>query len=289
MPDLFLVRTISATMPESGPSGTGNSQLEETAMPGDPQEATELPDRPRGRHGAFDDDDDLESLDGPAPDGSLSPTGGAAGSGASAHRGHDDGPAGDTDPAELDPAELDPTELDEEEIDGEDEVDFAVVVYREAGTWHADPLPTAAVDTWAGFRATVGQRSSETGVIGVASLDESALVLLRLTGAGEQILLSDIETADYLAFSDDLVEYLRRTDPAVDELVESTEFGDAQEPVPVGQLGLLSDLGLSGDDLRELCEDLGGEPEDLLEEIGEALGIGRALGEAVDAAVAAGG
>ncbi len=254
-------------------------------MPGDPQEATELPDRPRGRHGAFDDDDDdLESLDGPARDGSLSPSGGTAGGGASAHRVHDEGPAEDTDPPGLDPAEL-----DEEEIDGEDEVDFAVVVYREAGTWHADPLPTDAVDTWAGFRATVGQRSSETGVIGVASLDESALVLLRLTGAGEQILLSDIETADYLAFSDDLVEYLRRTDPAVDELGESTEFGDAEEPVPVGQLSLLSDLGLSGDDLRELCEDLGGEPEDLLEEIGEALGIGRALGEAVDAAVAAGG
>lgn len=256
-------------------------------MPGDPQEGTELPDRPRGRDGTWD-DDDLESLDGdtrPVPDRST-------GSAGTPEASRSDSAVGDSDDGDdgLGPDEdTDPAELDDEEIDGEDEVDFAVVVYREAGTWHADPLPTAAVDTWAGFRATVGQRSSETGVIGIASLDESALVLMRLTGAGEQILLSDIETADYLVFSDDLVEYLRRTDPAVDELVENTDFGDAEEPVPVGRLGLLSDLGLSADDLRELCEDLGGEPEDLLEEIGEALGIGTVLGEAVDAAVAAGG
>ncbi len=261
-------------------------------MPGDPQEATELPDRPRGRHGAWD-DDDLESLDGPTRPAQDRSTGDvpdqSRGDGTRGSGDGDDGGGDDGDDGQGPDEDTDPAELDDEDIDGEDEVDFAVVVYREAGTWHADPLPTDAVDTWAGFRATVGQRSSETGVIGIASLDESALVLLRLTGAGEQILLSDIETADYLVFSDDLVEYLRRTDPAVDELVESTDFGDAEEPVPVGQLSLLSDLGLSGDDLRELCEDLGGEPEDLLEEIGEALGIGRTLGEAVDAAVAAGG
>ena len=237
-------------------------------MPGDPQDSVELPDRPRARDSAWQ-EEDLEELD-PADDDSAAPVRTAA-----------VGVPVDEDDTD------DEDDEDDEEVDGEDEVDFAVVAYKDGGRWQVEPLPTDAVGTWEGFKTTVAGRSGETGVIGIASLDDSALVVLRLTGAGEQILLSDLETADYLAFSDDLVEYLRRTDPAVDELVDNTEFGEAEDPVPVGELGLLSDLGVAADDMRDLCEDLGGEPEDLLEEIGEALGLGRALGDAVDAAVAA--
>ena len=239
-------------------------------MPGDPQDSVELPDRPRARDSAWQ-EEDLEELD-PADDGAPA----AAGA-----------PVVGVPADEDDSDEDDDEDEDDEEVDGEDEVDFAVVAYKDGGRWQVEPLPTDAVGTWDGFRTTVAGRSGETGVIGIASLDDSALVVLRLTGAGERILLSDIETADYLVFSDDLVEYLRRTDPAVDELVENTEFGEAEDPVPVGELGLLGDLGVAADDMRDLCEDLGGEPEDLLEEIGEALGLGRALGDAVDAAVAA--
>ncbi len=242
-------------------------------MPGDPQDAVELPDRPRARDSAWQ-EEDLEELD-PADDESTGP---AVDGGTTAVVVVDE---------DEDDEDEDEEDEEDEEIDGEDEVDFAVVAYRDSGRWRVEPLPTDAVGTWDGFRTTVAGRSGETGVIGIASLDDSALVVLRLTGAGEQILLSDIETADYLVFSDDLVEHLRRTDPAVDELVENTDFGDAEDPVPVGELGLLRDLGVAADDMRDLCEDLGGEPEDLLEEIGEALGLGRALGDAVDAAVAA--
>jgi len=248
-------------------------------MPGDAQDSVELPDRPRARDSAWQ-EEDLEELDvdDEKPSG---PAGGPTATGA---------PDADEDESDDDESDDDEDEDDDgedDDIDGEDEVDFAVVAYRDGGRWQVDPLPADAVGTWDGFRTTVAGRSGETGVIGIASLDDSALVVLRLTGAGEQILLSDLETADYLVFSDDLVEYLRRTDPAVDELVETTDFGEAEDPVPVGELGLLGDLGVAGDDMRELCEDLGGEPEDLLEEIGEALGLGRALGDAVDAAVAA--
>jgi len=243
-------------------------------MPGDAQDSVELPDRPRARDSAWQ-EEDLEELDvdDEKPSG---PAGGPTATGAP-----------DADEDESDDDEDEDDDGEDDDIDGEDEVDFAVVAYRDGGRWQVDPLPADAVGTWDGFRTTVAGRSGETGVIGIASLDDSALVVLRLTGAGEQILLSDLETADYLVFSDDLVEYLRRTDPAVDELVETTDFGEAEDPVPVGELGLLGDLGVAGDDMRELCEDLGGEPEDLLEEIGEALGLGRALGDAVDAAVAA--
>ncbi len=243
-------------------------------MPGDAQDSVELPDRPRARDSAWQ-EEDLEELD--VDD--EKPPGPAAGPTATG--------APDEDESDDDEDEDEDEDGEDDDIDGEDEVDFAVVAYRDGGRWQVDPLPADAVGTWDGFRTTVAGRSGETGVIGIASLDDSALVVLRLTGAGEQILLSDLETADYLVFADDLVEYLRRTDPAVDELVETTDFGEAEDPVPVGELGLLGDLGVAGDDMRELCEDLGGEPEDLLEEIGEALGLGRALGDAVDAAVAA--
>lgn len=243
-------------------------------MPGDAQDSVELPDRPRARDSAWQ-EEDLEELD--VDD--EKPPGPAAGPTATG--------APDEDESDDDEDEDEDEDGEDDDIDGEDEVDFAVVAYRDGGRWQVDPLPADAVGTWDGFRTTVAGRSGETGVIGIASLDDSALVVLRLTGAGEQILLSDLETADYLVFADDLVEYLRRTDPAVDELVETTDFGEAEDPVPVGELGLLGDLGVAGDDMRELCEDLGGEPEDLLEEIGEALGLGRALGDAVDAAVVA--
>ncbi len=241
-------------------------------MPGDADEAIELPDRPRSRDEAWA-SEDIENLD--------------SDDDASQDDDEDDGEDGEDDNEDDDDEDDEDDDEDDEDDGDEDEVDFAVVAYRDGGRWQVDPLPADSTGTWEGFRATVARRSGETGVIGMASLDESALVVLRLTGAGEQILLSDGETADYLAFADDLVEYLRRIDPSVDELVDNTDFADAEDPVPLGDLGLLSDLGVSSEEMRDLCEDLGGEPEDLLEELGETMGLGRALGDAVDRAVAA--
>ena len=58
---------------------------------------------------------------------------------------------------------------------------------------------------------------------------------------------------------------------------------DDDEQVPAGDLGIIADLGVSAMDLGALCDDVDLYPEEMLEEIAEALGFGTQFHEAIEA------
>lgn len=189
-------------------------------------------------------------------------------------------PAAADDADELD--DEDDEDADDDEDDA-DEVDFALLAWRTEGEWRVTPAPEGEATTWAGFKAAVRVNAGADAALGFAGLDGSYLAIVRVAGAGQRILLSDVEAADELDFAADLLDELRATDHGLDELIESGELDDAEDPVPVGDATLLEDLGLSADELRELCTDVDSDPEEMVEEIGDSLGIAALVVRALDA------
>lgn len=178
----------------------------------------------------------------------------------------------------------DDDEDDEEDEDDDevDEVDFALLAWRSDGEWRVSPAPEGDAGTWAGFKAAVRVNAGADAALGFAGLDGSFLVVMRVQGAGQRILLSDVEAADELDFAADLLDELRAADHGLDELVESGELDEAEDPVPVGDASLLEDLGLAADELRDLCTDVDADPEEMVEEIGDSLGIAALIIRALD-------
>jgi putative tRNA adenosine deaminase-associated protein len=58
---------------------------------------------------------------------------------------------------------------------------------------------------------------------------------------------------------------------------------DDDEQVPAGDLGIIADLGMSAMDLGALIDDVDLYPEEMLEEIADALGFGNQFHEAIEA------
>jgi putative tRNA adenosine deaminase-associated protein len=173
-------------------------------------------------------------------------------------------------------------EPDDDDDDENDEVDFALVAWRIEGDWRVLPVPADEAATWVGFRAAVRAQAGAEVVVGFAGLDETYLVIVRVVGTGIKVLLSDVEAADELDFAADLLDELRITDPALDELLESGDLDDAEDPTPIGDAGLLEDLGMSPDELRDLCTDVDSDPEEMVEEIGDSLGFAAQVVRALD-------
>lgn len=185
-------------------------------------------------------------------------------------------------PAIVEDADLDEPDPDEDEDDDEDEVDFALIAWRTEGDWRVLPAPAAEAGTWAGFTTLLRAQAGADAVVGFVGLDETFLVVVRVAGAGLRALLSDVEAADELDFAADLLDELRVTDPALDELLESGDLDDAEDPVPIGDAALLEDLGMTAAELRELCTDVDSDPEEMVEEIGDSLGFAAQVVRALD-------
>lgn len=177
--------------------------------------------------------------------------------------------------------DADDDEPEDEDDEDDDEVDFALVAWRADGDWRVVPAEDAG--TWAGFRAAVRAQAGAEVVLGFAGLDDAFLVIARVAGTGVRALLSDVEAADELDFAADLLDELRESDPALEELLDSGDLDDAEDPVAIGDAALLEDLGMTADELREVCADIDADPEDMVEEIADSLGIAAQMGRALDA------
>lgn len=183
--------------------------------------------------------------------------------------------------ADLDEADSDDDD-DEDDEDDEDEVDFALIAWRTEGDWRVVPAPAGEAGTWTGFTTLLRAQAGADAVVGFVGLDETFLVIVRVAGSGLRTLLSDVEAADELDFAADLLDELRETDPALDELLESGDLDDAEDPVPIGDAALLEDLGMGAAELRELCTDVDSDPEEMVEEIADSLGFAAQVVRALD-------
>ena len=150
----------------------------------------------------------------------------------------------------------------------EDDVDFVVAAYRDGGEWTAIELaPRLGEDLEALLEALL-RFPSEVGVIGMASVNDDFFVIVRRSGTHIRALLSDATAIRDWPLASDVSDLVRRTD-----------LGD--DPVPMGDLELLEDLGLSSVELSLLCEDDDLFPDDVLIDVATRIGFGDQMVEIV--------
>jgi putative tRNA adenosine deaminase-associated protein len=155
-------------------------------------------------------------------------------------------------------------------------IDFAVAAYRDDGEWNVSTLPPRAATELDVLVHALAQLPSEVGTIGMISVDEDFFVLARVSGSHVRLLLSDVgaATESPLAMS------------VVDRLDLPLPDDDDDQIQPAGDLGMLSDLGLTAMELGAMCDDLELYPDELLADIATRLGFGRQFDDLLDAAMA---
>lgn len=144
-----------------------------------------------------------------------------------------------------------------------DAIDVAVAAYRDEGVWNLVELPLHALDDVDAIARELRRYPGEMGALALLAVDEDFIILVRAQGTLVRVLLSDATAApDWV---------LART--AVDHLGVHVEV-DEEVPAPAGDLGILSDLGISAAEMGVLIDDDELYPEDLLAEIASLVGFG---------------
>lgn len=151
------------------------------------------------------------------------------------------------------------------------DVDVAVVAYREDGVWQTTRLPDGVgIDVDDLVRA-LRPFPSECGVIGMVAVDEDFFVLARVSGSSTRLLLSDVTAIDEWPLASSVADVLDLPDPEEDD-----------DPQPAGDLELLTDLGVTAIDLAVMLDDPDAYPDEVLGDIAERLGFGDAYQLLVD-------
>jgi putative tRNA adenosine deaminase-associated protein len=145
----------------------------------------------------------------------------------------------------------------------EDDVDFAVAAYRDEGEWQVVELNPKIGEDVEDLSEALARFPSDVGVLGLVSMNDDFFVILRRSGAVVRAMLSDFTAVSDWPLASGVVELLDLADPE-----------DPDEPQAVGDLELISDLGMPALDLGVLCDDDDLFPEDILRDVADRLGFG---------------
>ena len=143
-------------------------------------------------------------------------------------------------------------------------IDFAVAAYREDGSWQLSPLPPRAATSLDVLVHALQQLPSDVGTLGLISVDEDYFLLARVAGSHTQLLLSDIGAATESPLARSVLERLALPPPDDDD----------DQIQPAGDLGIVSDLGLSAMELGAMCDEVDLYPDEQLGDIADRLGFG---------------
>jgi putative tRNA adenosine deaminase-associated protein len=151
-------------------------------------------------------------------------------------------------------------------------VDFAVVAYRDEGQWQVQALPPGSADDIETLITALRPWPSDTGALGLVSVDDDFFVIARVMGQRVQLLLSDVTAATEWELASGVIDQLDLPEPDDDE-----------DPQPAGDLALLADLGVSAMDMGVLCDDDELYPDDVLADVARLIGFESQFQAAVDA------
>jgi putative tRNA adenosine deaminase-associated protein len=151
-------------------------------------------------------------------------------------------------------------------------VDFAVVAYRDEGQWQVQALPPGSADDIESLITALRPWPSDTGALGLVSVDDDFFVIARVMGQRVQLLLSDVTAATEWELASGVIDQLDLPEPDDDE-----------DPQPAGDLALLADLGVSAMDMGVLCDDDELYPDDVLADVARLIGFESQFQAAVDA------
>ncbi|MFM7542804.1 MAG: tRNA adenosine deaminase-associated protein [Actinomycetales bacterium] len=150
-------------------------------------------------------------------------------------------------------------------------LEFALIAWREDGTWNASRLPDdAAQDIGIALDALRAQQV-DGGALAMLAIDDAFFIIIRQVGEVMQMMMSDALAALEYEIASEVLELLD---------IDSPEEDDADEPA--GDLNLLSDFGIDAMDLQMICDDTEKYPDEQLESLARQIGFGDRYMEIVE-------
>lgn len=153
--------------------------------------------------------------------------------------------------------------------DDADIADIAIAAWHEDGRWTLEQLPHAQ-DLTQIIDRLKGQRTNG-GAIALIAIDEEFFIIIRVLGSHISMFLSDATCAlDYEVAA----EFIDLADlPSVEE---------DDEPMPIGHLDILADLGMNHMEISALCDDAELFPDEQLDAIATRLGFGEQFRQLIE-------
>jgi putative tRNA adenosine deaminase-associated protein len=149
-------------------------------------------------------------------------------------------------------------------------VDFAVVAYRDEGDWSVAELPGRALDDVDSIARELRRYPGENGALAMISVDEDFVLVVRAQASLVRVLLSDATAATDWALARSAVVHV------------GVHVDVDDEQAPVGDLGIVSDLGFSAAEMGALLDDYDLYPEEVLSEVARGIGFGEKFDEIVE-------
>ncbi|MCB0929194.1 MAG: tRNA adenosine deaminase-associated protein [Mycobacterium sp.] len=152
---------------------------------------------------------------------------------------------------------------------------FGISVVQEDGKWRCAALPATASEGLPAAETQLRELRAAGAVFGLLDIDHEFFVIVRPAPAGTRLLLSDATAAlDY----DLAAEVLERLDADIDD----EELEDS-EPFEVGDLEVLSDLGLPAGVLGVILTETELYADEQLTRIAREMGFGAEFAAVLDA------
>jgi putative tRNA adenosine deaminase-associated protein len=153
------------------------------------------------------------------------------------------------------------------------EIDLAVVAYRDEDQWRLADLPGRSLDTVDTIARELRRYPGESGALALISVAEDFVLLVRAQGSLVRVLLSDATASTDWSLARSAVDHIGiHVDVDVDE---------DEDQVPAGDLALVSDLGMTAQEMGALLDDYDLYPEEILSEVADAAGFGAEFDELV--------
>ena len=178
---------------------------------------------------------------------------------------------------DLDDELDDDEDLDEVDLEdaADDEIDFVLAAYREDGQPYVQSLGKDLANDLDELIVQLRRLPGDAGALGFVSLVEEVFVITRVRGQHVQVLLSDGAAASDWPIARDVVDYLGE-----EPLDEEEEEGE-----PIGDLGIVADLGLSDFDMSAIIDNLELGSVEMLTQIADKIKLNPQFRKAVEAAV----
>lgn len=157
------------------------------------------------------------------------------------------------------------------------EVDtYAVIAFREEGTWQVGLLPDVLADDLDGLIAAVRQQPGENGAFALVDVADEFFVVVRVQLGRVRLLLSDVTAAVAWDLAVQVLEHLDLDVPGDDDL---------EEVWPAGDLSIFDDMGLDEMEMGAILADLDAYADEMLTLLARRLGFADAFERVVEAIV----
>ena len=172
----------------------------------------------------------------------------------------------------------DDEDFDEVDLEdaADDEIDFVLAAYREDGQPYVQSLSKDLANDLEELIVQLRRLPGDAGALGFVSLVEEVFVITRVRGQHVQVLLSDGAAASDWPIARDVVDYLGE---------EALEDEEEEEGDPIGDLGIVADLGLSDFDMSAIIDNLDLSSVEMLTQIADKIKLNPQFRKAVEAAV----